>query len=129
MKDMTRSTFPLRLPDPVLREAVREVAEHEQLSQNEYIVQAIRSDLVVRGRVRAQQLEALAARLKAVSDEAWATVVERSLSDFASGEAGPDPVQMPALHAAATPTKARPTTAASRRNAALQAAAAFRASS
>ena len=129
MEDMSRSTFPLRLSDPVLREAVREVAEHEQLSQNEYIEQAIRNDLVVRGRVRAQQLEALAARLEAMSDEAWATAVERSLSDFSAGEAGPDPAQMHALHATATPAKAGPVKVAPRKSVALETAAAFRASS
>jgi hypothetical protein len=125
---VTRSTFPLRLSDPALREAVREVAEHEHLSQNEYIEQAIRNDLVVRGRVRAQQLEALASRLATVSDDIWATVVERSLDDFASGEVGSDPVQMHALHsdAIAAPRSAR---RPRRANSVLEDAAAFRAPS
>ncbi len=95
---MTRSSFPLRLTDPAVREGVREVAAHEHLSQNEYIEQAIRNDLVARGELRAQQLATAAARLSQLSEQAHADVVERSLSAFAEGEAGPDPLRMRALH-------------------------------
>ena len=102
MVGMARSTFPLRLSDPVLRAAVREVAEHERVSQNEYIEQAIRNDLLCRGVLRAQQLEATAARLASISEQAYAAVLERSLVSFATGEALPDPVQMRALHEGGT---------------------------
>lgn len=98
MAGMARSTFPLRLSDPALREGVREVAEHEHVSQNEYIESAIRNDLIYRGELRSQQLQAAARRLRAVSDEAYAAVVERSLVAFAEGEAQPDPLSMTALH-------------------------------
>lgn len=124
---MARPAFPLRLSDPVLRDAVRDVAEHEHLSQNEYIEQAIRHDLVVRGHLRAQQLEALAARLSAVGDDAWAAAVERSLDAFGEGEAGPDPVQMRAMHGRPA-TAGAPTQPGRRRAGVLERVAAFRTS-
>lgn len=93
-----RSTFSLRLNDPAVRDGVREVAALEHLSQNEYIEQAIRNDLLVRGELRAQHLAAAASRLQQLSDDAYRSIVERSLTAFSAGEAGPDPLQMRALH-------------------------------
>lgn len=109
MSGMARPTFPLRLTDPDVREAVREVAAHEHVSQNEYIEQAIRNDLVVRGELRARQLQAAAERLGQLGAQAHGDLVERSITDFAAGEAGPDPVAMRALHqdAAASAQDAR----------------------
>lgn len=95
---MSRSAFPLRLSDPALRDGVREVAEHEHVSQNEYIESAIRNDLVCRGELRGQQLQAAVDRLLTISDQAYAAIAERSVSAFVEGEGQPDPLRMTALH-------------------------------
>lgn len=95
---MARSTFPLRITDPAVRASVRKVAAHEHVSQNEYIEQAIRNDLIVRGELRARQLEAAAQRLSQLSKQAYAELVGRSITAFGTGEAGPDLVAMKALH-------------------------------
>jgi len=95
---MTRSTFPLRLSDPAVREAIREVAEHEHVSQNEYIESAIRNDLIYRGELHSLHLRAAAERLRDISDQAYAALVERSIGAFGDGEAKPDPLSMTALH-------------------------------
>ena len=118
-----RSAFPLRLSDPRVRAAVREVAEHEHVSQNEYIERAVINDLALRGTLRAEQLAASAARLATLSAEQHSALIERSLVEFAAGEALPDPLAMRSLSSAAT-ASAKLTT---RLDGPLAAVAAFRA--
>jgi hypothetical protein len=121
---MARTTFSLRLADPRVREAVREISEHEHMSQNEYIEQAIRNDLVVRGQLRAEQLRTVADRLAAITDDAYESLVERSLIEFAEGESHPDPAEMRAFaprEARGAPHPARST----RTSGILEAVAAF----
>lgn len=120
---MPRSTFPLRLSDKAVREGIREVAEHEHVSQNEYIESAIRNDLIYRGELRSLQLRAVADRLRDVSDQAYAALVERSIAAFSDGEAQPDPLSMTALH---SDDVRRPPAPAPSRNSILGSVAAFR---
>ena len=126
MKSMARSTFPLRITDPDVREGVREVAAHEHVSQNEYIEQAIRNDLIVRGELRARQLHAAAQRLDQLSEQSYTTLVERSIAEFAAGEVGPDPVEMRALHHEPVPDQDAPAGGSRRVVGILDAVAAYR---
>lgn len=94
-----QSAFPLRLRDPKLRTLVREVAQREGISQNELIEQAIEDDLVVRGRLLADELQATVDRLTSLSDDTYAALVERGDRGFAEGEGRPEPLKAQALHA------------------------------
>jgi len=89
-----RSTFPLRFRDGRLRELVREVAAREHVSQNELIEQAVLNDVVARGLLRAAELQQAADRLAELSAEQYEALIDRSLTEFAEGEALPDPVEM-----------------------------------
>lgn len=92
--------FPLRLRDARLRALVREVAEREGISQNELIEHAIEDEMLIRGRLLADELQASADRLAAMTDHAYAEIVARSEREFAEGEGRPDPLASAALHGA-----------------------------
>lgn len=90
----TRATFSLRFTNPELREAVRRLAEHEHVSQNEFIEHAIINDLTLRGALRAEHLRAAAGQLASLTAGSLEDLIDRSLDAFAEGEALPDPAQM-----------------------------------
>ena len=94
----TRNVFPLRLRDERLRLLLREVAEREHISQNELIEQAIRHELALRATRLADELASAARRLSELSGPTYDEIITRSIGDFVSGEAEPEPLQAHALH-------------------------------
>ncbi|MFP5346548.1 MAG: hypothetical protein ACLGIA_05930, partial [Actinomycetes bacterium] len=70
---------------PQLRDAVRQIAKHEHISQNEYIEQAIVNDLNLRGALRAEHLRAAADQLAGVAAGQMDALIERILQAFAEG--------------------------------------------
>lgn len=89
----TRPTFPLRFTHEGVREAVRRVAEREGISQNELLEQAAEHEVVARGALLADELEASAAQLRAMTSRSVAGLIEDSLASFVEGEAHPDPLR------------------------------------
>jgi hypothetical protein len=87
------SVFSLRLREPGLRELVREVANQEDISQNELIEQAVANEVLLRGATLVADLERAAARIAELTEAEYARVVDRSLTDFAEGEGQPEPLQ------------------------------------
>lgn len=77
---------------------VRELAERENISQNEFIELALEHEVVVRGVLVTEELAAAARRLGELTDEHYAAMVSRSVDSFVAGEAGRDPLQATALH-------------------------------
>lgn len=94
----TTAAFPLRLRDPRLRALVRELADREHMSQNEFIELALEHEVVVRGALVAGELAAAARRLNKLTEAQFAGLVDRSIETFVEGEAGRDPLQATALH-------------------------------
>ena len=92
------TTFSLRLRDSRLRALVRELAEREKISQNEFIELALEHEIVVRGALVADELAAAAKRLGDLTEKQYAALVDRSIERFVAGEAGRDPLQATALH-------------------------------
>ena len=90
---MAGSTFPLRFRHERVRELVRLVAEREGISQNELLEQAAEHEVVARGALLVEELEASAARLRTLTAAAYKSLVESSLDDFAGGESLPDPLR------------------------------------
>lgn len=90
---MARPTFPLRLRDDRLRDLVRMVAEREGISQNELLEQAAEHEVLARGALLADELEASAARLRTVRAKAMTTLVEASVQEFVEAEARADPLR------------------------------------
>ncbi len=101
-----KTTFPLRLRDPRLRSLVRELAEREQISQNEFIECAIEHEVVVRGVLVADELAAAASRLSELTEAQYGAIVDRSVERFVAGEVGRDPLQVTAIHTTAEATRA-----------------------
>jgi predicted transcriptional regulator len=91
------SVFSLRLREPGLRDLVREVAHHEDISQNELIEQAVANEVLLRGATLVADLERAAERLAELTDSEHARIVDDSLTDFAEGEGLPEPLQAYAL--------------------------------
>jgi hypothetical protein len=91
-------TFPLRLRNPRLRLLLREVAEHEHISQNELIEEALEHELSLRGARIADDLAAAAKKLAEMSDSSYRLLIDDSIVAFVSGEAQPEPIQAYALH-------------------------------
>lgn len=91
------SVFSLRLREPGLRELVREVANHEDISQNELIEQAVANEVLLRGATLVADLERAAERIAELTDAEYARIVGDSLTDFAEGEGLPEPLQAYAL--------------------------------
>lgn len=90
---MAASTFPLRFRQERIRELVRVVAEREGISQNELLEQAAEHEVVARGALLVEELEASAARLRTITASAHRSLVESSLDNFAKGESLPDPLR------------------------------------
>jgi len=88
-----RSTFSLRFRSERLRELVREVASREQISQNELLEQAAEHEIVARGALLADDLDASAARLRSLTATAYDEIVAASMDAFAVGEANPEPLR------------------------------------
>ena len=87
------SVFPLRLRSSGLRDLARAVAEHDHISQNELIEQALANEVLVRGATIAADLEQAAERLNALTDHQYEQVMARSVREFAEGESRTDPIQ------------------------------------
>lgn len=100
------TTFPLRLRDPRLRALVRELAEREKISQNEFIELALEHEIVVRGALIADELAAAASRLSELTEKQYVALIDRSVERFVASEAGRDPLQTTALHISAGATLA-----------------------
>jgi hypothetical protein len=90
---MARTTFPLRFTRERVREAVRRIAEREGISQNELLEQAAEHEVVARGALLADELEASAAQLRKTAARAMRQVVEASLAEFVEAEAYPEPLR------------------------------------
>jgi len=99
MVDSARGAFPLRFKDGRLRELVREVAALEEVSQTDLIEEAVAHELIFRGARLADDLAAAASRLNRLTESQRAELIERSLDEFAHGEALPEPLQAKAVHA------------------------------
>ena len=119
------SVFPLRLRSSGLRELTRVVAEHDHISQNELIEQAVANEVLVRGATIIADLEDAAERLTELTDHHYEQVIARSAHEFAEGESRPDPLQAYAFQAPQglrTPRGADPLGVMSAFNAPLHAA-------
>lgn len=90
---MTRPTFPLRIRNDRVRELVRLVAEQEGISQNELLEQAAEHEVVARGALLADELDACAARIRAARAGPAERLVEASVREFSEAEARPDPLR------------------------------------
>jgi len=99
------SVFPLRLRDPRLRELVREVAEHEHISQNELIEQAVSNEVVARGALIAADLATAATRLAKLSTQRREQAVAASIERFAEGEGLGEPLSSRASRVASVGRK------------------------
>jgi hypothetical protein len=91
------SAFPLRLRSSELRELARLVAEHDHISQNELIEQALANEVLVRGATIVADLELAAQYLVDLTDAQYQQIVVKSLQEFGQGEALPEPLQAYAL--------------------------------
>ena len=90
---MAGSAFPLRFRSEWIRALVREVAEREGISQNELLEQAAEHEVIARGALLADDLEASLRALRSATRAAQADLIERSIAAFAEGEARPDPLE------------------------------------
>ena len=93
MEPMAAPTFPLRFRSEQIRALVREVAKREGISQNELLEQAAEHEVIARGALLAQDLEASLERLRSATNTARADLVERSIAEFSRGEARADPIR------------------------------------
>jgi hypothetical protein len=80
-------TFSLRLRKDWVRKMVRELAEHEGISQNEFLEQAAEHEVIARGAMVADDLERIATRLREISDAAYDDLIEASIIAAAESEA------------------------------------------
>jgi hypothetical protein len=101
---MARSTFPLRFTRERVREAVRLLAEREGISQNELLEQAAEHEVVARGALLADELEASADHLRKTTTRAMRQVVEASLEEFVEAEAYPEPLRPYKVEGLSSPT-------------------------
>lgn len=85
--------FSLRFRSERLRELVREVAEREGVSQNELLEVAAEHEVIARGALLADHLDLSAARLRSISERAFAGVVTASIDAFVAGEANSEPLR------------------------------------
>lgn len=88
-----RPTFSLRFTHAGLRDMVRAVADRDGISQNELLEQAAEHEVVVRGLLMADELEAAAVRLRTLTAPAAAELIAQSLATFVQGEANPEPLR------------------------------------
>jgi hypothetical protein len=101
---MARTTFPLRFTRERVREAVRRIAEQEGISQNELLEQAAEHEVVARGGLLADELEASATHLRKTAARAMRQVVEVSLEEFVEAEAYPEPLRPYKVEGLSAPT-------------------------
>lgn len=87
MEYIKQPTFSLRLRKAWVRTMVRELSEHEGISQNEFLEQAAEHEVIARGAMVADDLERIATRLREISDEAYEDLVEASINAAADSEA------------------------------------------
>ena len=73
------------------------VAEHDHISQNELIEQALANEVLVRGATIVADLELAAQYLVELTDAQYQQIVAKSLQEFAQGESQPEPLQAHAL--------------------------------
>lgn len=90
---MATPVFPLRLRKPHLREQIREVAEREGISQNEFLEQAAEHELIVRGEMLAADLDRAVSRLRGLTTSARESLIDASIVAFGVGERLPDPLE------------------------------------
>ncbi len=90
---MATSAFPLRIRTPRLRELVRAVAEREGISQNELLEQAAEHEVIARGALLADELEASAQHLRALTSTTMADRIAQSIDAFVAAEAMADPIR------------------------------------
>jgi hypothetical protein len=95
--------FPLRLRDSGLRELLRRVAEHDGISQNELVEQALAHELLIRGATIAADLAQATERLVELTDAQYERAVARGLREFGRGESAPEPLQAYAFSRAEAP--------------------------
>jgi predicted transcriptional regulator len=88
---MAVPAFSLRLPVE-LRDAVRQLAEAEGISQNELLEQAAAREIVARGALRAHDLERSAAVMRSLAAHAQERLIAASITAFVRGEAHMDPI-------------------------------------
>lgn len=100
----TRSAFPLRLRDERLRGLVRELAARDRVSQNEFIKSALEREVIVRGVLATDETADAAQRLRNLTEDQLAALVDRSVEEFVVGEAMRDVVEPTALHTPGTPS-------------------------
>src|SRR5207302_1164562 len=80
MEPMAGPTFPLRFRSEQIRALVREVAKCEGISQNELLEQAAEHEVIARGALLAQDLEASLDRLRsATNTDLAAAAAQRAL--------------------------------------------------
>ena len=90
---MAGHAFPLRFRSERVRALVREVAAREGISQNELLEQAAEHEVIARGALLADDLEASLNELRSATKGAHAELIRRSVTDFAQGETRADPLQ------------------------------------
>lgn len=89
---MAGTVFSLRLRNERIRALVREVAGREGISQNELLEQAAEHEVIARGALLADDLQASVEQLRSATAAVYADVVQRSIAAFADGEAASDPL-------------------------------------
>jgi len=95
---MPPSAFPLRIRNQNLRALVKELADHDNVSQNEFIERALEFVAVLRGEVLQKDLAASAQQIESMVAAQRRSITERSIEAFGAGEALREPVQAIALH-------------------------------
>jgi len=89
----SRAVFPLRWRNERLRTLTAEVASRLGISQNELIEQAIEHEVVARGAMLSEDLQAAADRLAELTQEQYERIQTRGLETFVAGEGLLEPVQ------------------------------------
>jgi hypothetical protein len=87
-----RAVFPLRWRNEKLRTLTAEVAARLGISQNELIEQAIEHEVVARGGMLSEDLQAAADRLAELTHEQYERIQARGLERFLAGEGLSEPL-------------------------------------
>jgi len=90
---MAQNAFPLRFKSTRLRELVREVARQANMSQNELLELAAEHEVIVRGALMADVLDAAASLLRHATTQVHEQHVQESIVMFVDGEAQPEPLR------------------------------------
>ncbi len=94
---MSPSVFPLRIRNQRLRELVKELADRDNVSQNEFIERAVEHVAVLRGEMLVEDLATAARQMESMVAAQRRTIIERSIEAFGAGEGLREPVQAVAL--------------------------------